>query len=106
MIVQRFTAEQDNERGLFSWDLALFRRPRHPGLKDVNTVEKMKTLDLAFSSLEGKQNPFLHVALSSHSRPCIAKNEFLKELAELENVRTIEHNEYDKHFQEMRQRAR
>ena len=53
-IVHRYSAEQEYEKGLFSWDLALFRSPRRQELKNLYVIEKMKTLDLAFSSVPGE----------------------------------------------------
>ena len=35
----------------------------------------------------------------------IAKDEFIKELTELENLRTVEQNEYGENFQKMKRRA-
>ena len=52
--VYRYSAEQEYEKGLFSWDLALFRSPRRQELKKWCVVEKMKTLDLAFSTVAGE----------------------------------------------------
>ena len=52
--VHRYSAEQESEKGLYSWDLALFRSPRRQELKNLYVVEKMKTLDLAFSTVAGK----------------------------------------------------
>ena len=37
--------------------------------------------------------------------PILAKNEFIKELTELENIRTVEQNEYEKKLQEKKRRA-
>ena len=50
-IVHRYSAEQEYKKGLFSWDLALFRSPRRQELKNLYVIEKMKTLDLAFSTV-------------------------------------------------------
>ena len=52
--VHRYSAEQEHEKGLYSWDLALFRSPRRPELKNLHVIEKMKTLDLAFSTVAGE----------------------------------------------------
>ena len=35
----------------------------------------------------------------------VAKDEFIRELTELENVRTVEQNEYEKNFLEKKRRA-
>ena len=35
----------------------------------------------------------------------VAKDKFIKELTELENVRTVEQYEYEKNFQEKKRRA-
>ena len=53
-IVHRYSAEQELEKGLYSWDLALFRSPRRQELKNLHVIEKMKTLDLAFSTVAGE----------------------------------------------------
>lgn len=84
--VHRYSAKQEHEKGIYSWDLALFRSPRRQELKDLGVIEKMKTLEVAFATVT-------------------AKDEFIKELTELENVRTVEQNEYRKNFQQMRRRA-
>lgn len=52
--VHRYSAEQDYEKGLYSWDLALFRSPRRQEPKSLHVIEKMKTLDLAFSTVAGE----------------------------------------------------
>ena len=52
--VHRYSAEQEYEQGLFSWDLALFRSPRRQELKNLYVIEKMKTLDLEFSTVAGE----------------------------------------------------
>ncbi|KAL8816448.1 MAG: hypothetical protein Q9223_004543 [Gallowayella weberi] len=77
----------EEEQGLFSWDLAMFRYPRRPEYKHVKTVDKMKYLDLEFSTIA-------------------AKEEFLKELAELENVRNVDHNNYETYISDGKKRAR
>ena len=53
--VHKFSAQHEQEKGLFSWDLAIFRYPQRQDLMHVNFVEKMKTLDLAFSSVAGER---------------------------------------------------
>lgn len=58
-VVQRLTAEHKEEQGLFSWDLGMFRYPRRPEFNQVQTVEKMKYLDLDFSSVAGRNPPCL-----------------------------------------------
>ena len=35
----------------------------------------------------------------------VAKDEFIRELTELENIRTVEQNEYERNFLEKRRRA-
>ena len=52
--VYRYSAEQEYEKGLYSWDLALFRSPRRQELKNLHVIEKMKTLDLRFSTVAGE----------------------------------------------------
>ena len=52
--VYRYSAGQEYEKGLYSWDLALFRSPRRQELKNLPVIEKMKTLDLAFSTVAGE----------------------------------------------------
>lgn len=41
-------------QGLYSWDLAQFRHPRLPNLKDLKTVDKMKWIDLRFATVASK----------------------------------------------------
>ena len=52
--VYRYSAGQEYEQGLYSWDLALFRSPRRQELRNLHAIEKMKTLDLAFSTVAGE----------------------------------------------------
>ena len=52
--VYKYSAEQETEKGLYSWDLALSRSPRRQELKDLYVIQKMKTLDLAFSTVAGE----------------------------------------------------
>ncbi|KAL8898589.1 MAG: hypothetical protein Q9207_006622 [Kuettlingeria erythrocarpa] len=85
-VVQRYCADHEDEQGLFSWDLATFRYPRRPEFKQIKTVEKMKYLDLEFSTVT-------------------AKDEFIKELAELENVRTVDHNKFELYLRDRKKRA-
>ncbi|KAL8735933.1 MAG: hypothetical protein Q9166_000495 [cf. Caloplaca sp. 2 TL-2023] len=85
-VVQKLSADHEEEQGLFSWDLAMFRYPRRPDFKHVNKVDKMKYLDLEFSSIA-------------------AKDEFLKALVELENVRDVDHNNYEKYLRDRKKRA-
>ena len=56
--VYRYSAEQEYEKGLYSWDLALFRCPRRQELKNLHVIEKMKTLDLRFSTVAGEFEMF------------------------------------------------
>ncbi|KAL8661587.1 MAG: hypothetical protein Q9202_005473 [Teloschistes flavicans] len=86
-LVHRFCADKENAEGLFSWDLAMFRYPRRPEYKNIKAVEKMKFLDLDFGDLP-------------------AKEEFISELRELENVRNADYNLYVKKLNEHRARAR
>ncbi|KAL9009118.1 MAG: hypothetical protein Q9173_005830 [Seirophora scorigena] len=69
--LRRSCASEASGRGLYTWDLAKFRMPRHPQYKDVQVLEKVKYLTLRFESVE-------------------AKDEFRKELRLLEKVRDLE----------------
>ncbi|KAL8975099.1 MAG: hypothetical protein Q9197_000678 [Variospora fuerteventurae] len=69
--LRRSCAAEPAARGLYTWDLAKFRMPRHPQYKDVEVLEKVKYLTLKFASVE-------------------AKDEFRKELRLLEKVRDLE----------------
>lgn len=139
-VVQRHCVDREDEQGLFSWDLAMFRYPRRPEFKQINTVEKMKYLDLEFSSVTGREpcpvcslssvlmshlypSPFVHdMELCTHDilsftggdrtqnqiaqlTPVSAKDEFIRELAELENVRNIGHNRFDLYLRDRKKRA-
>ena len=61
--VHRYSAERENEKGLLSWDLALFRSPRRQELKNLYVIEKTKTLDLAFSTVAGECTVFTFSSL-------------------------------------------
>ena len=50
--VQRFCTEKEDEQGLHSWDIGIFRHPPHPDFKVLKTVDKMNYIDLDFGSLE------------------------------------------------------
>ena len=52
--VYRYSAKQEYEKGLYSWDLALFRSPRRQELKNLRVIEKMKTLEVAFATVTGE----------------------------------------------------
>ncbi|KAL8997826.1 MAG: hypothetical protein Q9169_002998 [Polycauliona sp. 2 TL-2023] len=70
--LRRFSSvSQEPGKGLYTWDLARFRIPRHPQYRDVEVVKKVEYLTLEFGSVE-------------------AKNEFRKELKSLETVRNLD----------------
>ncbi|KAL8770395.1 MAG: hypothetical protein Q9209_003821 [Squamulea sp. 1 TL-2023] len=69
--LRRFYAAQESGRGLYTWDLARFRIPRHPQYKDVEVVKKVEYLTLEFDSVE-------------------EKDEFRTELRSLETVRNLD----------------
>ncbi|KAI4256860.1 MAG: hypothetical protein L6R42_005986 [Xanthoria sp. 1 TBL-2021] len=71
--LRRFHASQESGKGLYTWDLARFRIPRHPQYKDVEVVKKVEYLTLEFDTVE-------------------AKNEFRKELRSLEKVRNLDND--------------
>ena len=56
--VHRYSAKQEYEKGLYSWDLALFRSPRRQELKNLRVIEKMKTLEVAFATVTGACRTF------------------------------------------------
>lgn len=51
--LRRFHASQESGKGLYTWDLARFRIPRHPQYKDVEVVKKVEYLTLEFDTVEG-----------------------------------------------------
>ncbi|KAL8735771.1 MAG: hypothetical protein Q9166_000635 [cf. Caloplaca sp. 2 TL-2023] len=55
--LRRFHASQESGKGLYTWDLARFRTPRHPQYKDVEVVKKVEYLILEFDSVDGKVKP-------------------------------------------------
>ncbi|CAO1606101.1 hypothetical protein XANCAGTX0491_009600 [Xanthoria calcicola] len=69
--LRRFHASQESGKGLYTWDLARFRIPRHPQYKDVEVVKRVEYLTLEFDSVE-------------------AKDEFRNELRSLERVRELD----------------
>ncbi|KAL8670233.1 MAG: hypothetical protein Q9168_005222 [Polycauliona sp. 1 TL-2023] len=74
--LRRFSsASQEPGRGLYTWDLARFRLPRHPQYKDVEVVKKVEYLELKFGTVEEKE-------------------EFKKELRLLETVRDLDNGMY------------
>ena len=56
--VHKYSAKQEYEKGLYSWDLALFRSPRRQELKNLRVIKKMKTLEVAFTTVTGKYRTF------------------------------------------------
>ena len=64
--VHRYSAKHEYEKGLFSWDLALFRSPRRQELKNLHVIEKMKTLEVAFATVAGeyRTDDFLPVLIT------------------------------------------
>ena len=52
--VHKYSAKQEYEKGIYSWDLALFRSPRRQELKNLRVIEKMKTLEVAFATVTGE----------------------------------------------------
>ena len=54
MAVRRLSAQDKNEQGLHSWDLAPFRLPRHPKYRDLDVVSKVKYICLDFPTVEGQ----------------------------------------------------
>ncbi|KAL8678286.1 MAG: hypothetical protein Q9186_005336 [Xanthomendoza sp. 1 TL-2023] len=85
--LRRFEAAQTSAKGLYTWDLARFRLPRHPQYKDVEVVKKVEYLTLDFDTVE-------------------EKDEFRKELVLLEKVRKIEMQMYQDILSERRNRDR
>ncbi|KAL8976247.1 MAG: hypothetical protein Q9205_007705 [Flavoplaca limonia] len=70
--LRRFSAaSQESGKGLYTWDLARFRMPRHPQYDDVEVVKKVQFLTLDFATVE-------------------AKDEFRAELKSLEKVRNLD----------------
>ncbi|KAI4276398.1 MAG: hypothetical protein L6R38_005681 [Xanthoria sp. 2 TBL-2021] len=69
--LRRFYAAQAAEKGLYTWDLAPFRIPRHPQFKELEIIRKVEYLTLEFESVA-------------------AKDEFRQELESLEKVRNLE----------------
>ncbi|KAL8644728.1 MAG: hypothetical protein Q9226_007618, partial [Calogaya cf. arnoldii] len=51
--LRRFHASQESGKGLYTWDLARFRIPRHPQYNDVEVVKKVEYLTLEFDTVEG-----------------------------------------------------
>ena len=52
-VLRRLCAEQEEEQGLLSWDLARFKYPAHPDLKKSELVH-IQYLSLHFESIEGE----------------------------------------------------
>ncbi|KAL8919556.1 MAG: hypothetical protein Q9172_004931 [Xanthocarpia lactea] len=69
--LRRFYASQEAGKGLYTWDLARFRIPKHPQHKDVEVVKKVEYLTLEFDSVE-------------------EKDVFREELRSLETVRNLD----------------
>lgn len=101
-MIRFLSADQEGDRGLESWDLSTFRYPQSPEKLRKATTKMVETLELQFATENGK--PYTTVITSEHSRG-IEKNEFLHELKLIENVRTADHNEYEKSLREKKKRA-
>ena len=50
--LRRYHASQKSGKGLYTWDLARFRSPRHPEYDDVEILAKVKYLTLTFETVE------------------------------------------------------
>ena len=59
--IRRACSLHVSDKGLYTWDLARFRMPRHPEFGDVEVVPKVKYLRLEFPTVEGK--PLRHLAV-------------------------------------------
>lgn len=69
MSLRRSTAAEEAGRGLYTWDLAKYRMPRHPLYKDVGELEKVKYVNLRFETVEGMSfSPTLFSGFSYHCR--------------------------------------
>ncbi|KAL9101753.1 MAG: hypothetical protein Q9163_003029 [Psora crenata] len=75
-IVRRLYAQQQSGKGLYTWDLAKFRYPRHPEYGSVEVLPKVKYITLTFQSVSEKDN-------------------FCAELEMLERVRNLEYKMYN-----------
>lgn len=89
--LRRFHASQESGKGLYTWDLARFRIPRHPQYKDVEVVKKVEYLTLEFDTVEGMSN-LTDVSPNGHLIVQLEKDEFRKELRSLEKVRNLDNN--------------
>lgn len=87
MQIRRLCAQHTSGRGLYTWDLACFRNPRHPEFRSVEVLATAKYLTLEFQSVA-------------------KKDEFLLELKLLEQVRNLEQMRYHDILDEKRRRAR
>ncbi|KAI9651586.1 MAG: hypothetical protein M1831_000597 [Alyxoria varia] len=85
--IRRLRSQQGSAQGLYTWDLARFRMPRHPDFNSVEVVPKVKYLRLDFPTVG-------------------EKDEFCDELALLERVRNMEIKMYKDILEEKRRRAR
>ncbi|KAL9046609.1 MAG: hypothetical protein Q9214_000594 [Letrouitia sp. 1 TL-2023] len=73
--IRRLCALQPSEKGLYTWDLARFRFPRHPEYKHLEVLSKVKYLTLKFESVKKKED-------------------FCEELKLLEKVRRLDNKIY------------
>ena len=51
---KRLSARHEAVEGLNTWDLAIFRLPRHPGFSDLECPSNLKYLCLKFPTVQGK----------------------------------------------------
>ena len=52
---RRLSAQLENERGLYSWDLACFRYPEHPAFQELEQLTKVKYIVLNFETVNSEQ---------------------------------------------------
>lgn len=56
LVVRRSSAQEKLERGLTSWNLALFRLPRHPRYREIEILPRIKYMCFDFATFSAKHS--------------------------------------------------
>ena len=106
--LRRSTASQSSGKGLYTWDLARFRIPRHPEYEAVEVLPKVKYLNVSFNTIAGQSQPTKSCSSQQfkYADTNVEKEEFLLELKSLERVRDLENKIYRNLLMESTRRDR
>lgn len=94
--IRRLCAQQNNEQGLHSWNLACFKHPEHPAFKGLELLH-IKYLSLHFDTPKGES---AYRTWLIHAKHNLEGDEFRKEFELLESLRNRDLNDYERTLSE------